>query len=153
VTVFAGEMAGEAFEAFLGGLPNLDGPGPIEFRNVGAGDASESDVIFLDGEDQNRIYRKLRRDMIWSSSTLFYLVMPSFCRFRSTRLLPGQHDFNLVLLCGRGLTPAFLARHALIVGIPVLTPIGYWCRTRPVTWRHPRFSSSGSSCSSSGRTS
>jgi hypothetical protein len=51
VTVFAGEMAGEAFEAFLGGLPNLDGPGPIEFRNVGAGDASESIVISLDGED------------------------------------------------------------------------------------------------------
>lgn len=40
MTVLAGDIAGEAFEAFLGGLPNLEGPGPSAFRKDGAGVAS-----------------------------------------------------------------------------------------------------------------
>jgi hypothetical protein len=42
--VLAGEMAGEAFDAFFGGLPSLDGPGPREFRKDGAGVATISAV-------------------------------------------------------------------------------------------------------------
>jgi hypothetical protein len=44
--VLAGEMAGEAFDAFFGGLPSLDGPGPREFRKEGAGVAAMSAVKY-----------------------------------------------------------------------------------------------------------